>query len=122
MTRRRCRRSIGRVAPRSVAFVLAAGLLAGCGSGAANKAGGSSTPVVLRLADSNNSDQPDTGALEYFAAQVAKRSGGSLRVRITYRAAGSATPYVEERTIGAVQAGRFDLGWIGARAWDEVGV
>ena len=110
------------MAPRIVALVLAAGLLAGCGSGAADKAGGSSTPVVLRLADSNNSDQPDTGTLEYFAAQVAKRSGGSLRIRITYLAAGSATPRVEERTIAAVRARRFDLGWIGARAWDEVGV
>ena len=110
------------MAHRTVALVLAAGLLAGCSSGAADKAGGSSTPVVLRLADSNNSDQPDTGALEYFAAQVAKRSGGSLRIRITYLAAGSATPYVEERTIAAVRAGRFDLGWIGARAWDEVDV
>ena len=110
------------MAPRAVALVLAAGLLAGCGSGAADKAGGSSTPVVLRLADSNNSDQPDTGALEYFAAQVAKRSAGSLRIRITYLAAGSATPYVEQRTITAVRGGRFDLGWIGARAWDEVGV
>jgi TRAP-type C4-dicarboxylate transport system substrate-binding protein len=110
------------MAPRTVALLLVAGLLAGCGSGAADKTGGSSTPVVLRLADSNNSDQPDTGTLEYFAAQVAKRSGGSLRVRITYLAAGSATPYVEERTITAVRAGHFDLGWIGARAWDEVGV
>ena len=110
------------MAPRAVALGVVAALLAGCGSGAADKAGGSSTPVVLRLADSNNSDQPDTGALEYFAAQVAKRSGGSLRLRITYLAAGSATPDVEERTIAAVRAGRFDLGWIGARAWDEVGV
>jgi TRAP-type C4-dicarboxylate transport system substrate-binding protein len=110
------------MAPRTVALLLAVGLLAGCGSGAADKAGGPSTPVVLRLADSNNSDQPDTGALEYFAAQVAKRSGGSLRVRITYLAAGSATPYVEERTITAVRAGHYDLGWIGARAWDEMGV
>jgi TRAP-type C4-dicarboxylate transport system substrate-binding protein len=110
------------MAPRTIALALAVGLLAGCGSGAADKAGGSATPLVLRLADSNNSDQPDTGALEYFAAQVAKRSGGSLRIRITYTAAGSATPYVEQRTIALVRAGHFDLGWVGARAWDEVGV
>jgi TRAP-type C4-dicarboxylate transport system substrate-binding protein len=110
------------MAPRTIALALAVGLLAGCGSGAADKAGGSATPLVLRLADSNNSDQPDTGALEYFAAQVAERSGGSLRVAITYMAAGSATPYVEQRTIALVRAGHFDLGWIGARAWDEVGV
>ena len=111
------------MAPRIVALVLAARACWPAAARArADKAGGSSTPVVLRLADSNNSDQPDTGALEYFAAQVAKRSGGTLRIRITYLAAGSATPHVEERTIAAVRAGRFDLGWIGARAWDEVGV
>jgi TRAP-type C4-dicarboxylate transport system substrate-binding protein len=110
------------MALRTAALVLGICLLGGCGSGAADKTGGSSTPVVLRLADSNNSDQPDTGALQYFAAQVAKRSAGSLRIRITYLAAGSATPFVEERTIRAVRDGRFDLGWIGARSWDEEGV
>ena len=68
---------------RLVVPIAVAALAAGCGSGAADKAGGSSAPVVLRLANSNNSDQPDTGTLEHFAAQVRKRSGGSLRVRIT---------------------------------------
>jgi TRAP-type C4-dicarboxylate transport system substrate-binding protein len=110
------------VAPRTLALGLAVCLLAGCSSGAANKAGGSSAPLVLRLADSNNSDQPDTDTIEHFAAQVRKRSGGSLRVRITFLAAGSASPYVETRTINAVRAGRFDLGWIGSRAWDLNGV
>ena len=106
------------MAPRAIGLLLAVGLLAGCGSGAADKAGGSTAPLVLRLADSNNGDQPDTGALEHFAAQVQKRSGGAIRVRITFLAAGSATPYVETQTIRAVKQGRFDLGWIGARAWD----
>jgi C4-dicarboxylate-binding protein DctP len=105
----------------AVAIALA-GLMAGCGSGAADKAGGSSTPVVLRLANSNNSDQPDTDTIEHFAAQVRKLSGGSVRVRITYLAAGSDTPYVESRTIDAVRSGRFDLGWVGARSWDLEGV
>jgi TRAP-type C4-dicarboxylate transport system substrate-binding protein len=106
------------MAPRAIGLLLAVGVLAGCGSGPADKAGGSSAPLVLRLADSNDSDQPDTGALEHFAAQVRKRSGGAIRVRITFLAAGSATPYVETQTIRAVKQGRFDLGWIGARAWD----
>jgi TRAP-type C4-dicarboxylate transport system substrate-binding protein len=110
------------MALRTVGLVLAVGLAAGCGSGAANKAGGSSTPVVLRLADSNNSDQPDIGALEHFAAQVQRRSGGAVRVHITFLAAGSSTPDVETRTVEAVKHGRFDLGWIGARAWDLNGV
>lgn len=107
---------------RTIGLLLVATLLAGCGSGAANKAGGSSTPVVLRLADSNNTDQPDTATIEHFAAQVEKRSGGSLRVRITYVAAGSSSPFVETRTIAAVRRGRYDLGWIGARAWDLNGL
>ena len=108
--------------PRAIALLLAVGVLAGCSSSAANKAGGSSVPVVLRLANSNNGDQPGTDTIEHFAAQVRKRSGGAVRVQITYLAAGSATPYVETRTISAVRHGRYDLGWIGARAWDLNGV
>jgi TRAP-type C4-dicarboxylate transport system substrate-binding protein len=91
-------------------------------SGAADKAGGSRPPVVLRLANSNNTDQPDTETIEHFAAEVAKLSEGSLQVRITFLAAGSATPDVEERTIRMVQRGQFELGWVGARAWDQIGV
>lgn len=107
---------------RKIGLLFVVGLLAGCGSGAANKAGGSSTPLVLSLADSNNSDQPDADTIERFAAQVKKRSGGSLRIRITYLAAGSSSPYVETKTIDAVKRGQFDLGWVGARAWDLNGV
>jgi TRAP-type C4-dicarboxylate transport system substrate-binding protein len=122
MTRPDERRSIGNVAPRTIALLLAVGLLAGCSSGAANKAGGSSAPVVLRLANSNSGDQPGTDTIQRFASQVQKRSGGAIRVQITYLAAGSSTPYVETRTISAVRTGRFDLGWIGARAWDLNGL
>src|SRR5438093_4910892 len=107
---------------QTLLLLAAAAALAGCSSGAANKAGGSETPRVLTVGDSDNSDQPDTAAIQHFAAQVDKLSGGSLRIHIKYQAAGAATPYVEERIIRAVQSGRFDLGWIGARAWDEVGV
>lgn len=110
------------MAPRTIGLLVAVSLLAGCGSGAANKAGGSNAPLVLRLGDSNNSDQPDTDTIEHFAAQVRERSGGAVRVKITYLAAGSATPYVESRTIDAVRHGRYDLGWVGARAWDLNGV
>jgi TRAP-type transport system periplasmic protein len=122
MTGCRRRRSIASVICRAIGLLLAVGLLAGCASSAVNKAGGASTPIVLRLGDSNNSDQPDTDTIEHFAAQVRKRSAGSLRIRITYLAAGSSSPYVETRTIDAVRRGRFDLGWVGARAWDMNGV
>jgi len=99
-----------------------AALLVACGSGATNKAGGSRAPTVLTVAASDSSDQPSTPAILHFAAQVAKRSQGSLRIRIVFQAAGHLTPRVEERTIRLVESGRFDLGFVGARAWDEFGV
>jgi TRAP-type C4-dicarboxylate transport system substrate-binding protein len=77
---------------------------------------------VLQLADSDAVDQPDTPTLRYFAEQVAKLSHGELRVQITFEAAGDKVPDVEVRTARMVRAGRFALGWIGARSWDEVGV
>ena len=111
------------MAPRTcaAAAVLTTLLLAGCGSGAADKAGGPAAPVVLTLADSDNNDQPSTAAVRHFAARVEQLSGGSLRVRVTFDAAGMDTPRVEQRTIGMVKGGRFDLGVVGARAWDELG-
>lgn len=111
-----------RVSRLAVAAVLVAAVLAGCGSGATNKAGGSGTPTVLRLADSDNTDQPSTEAVLHFAAEVNKLSHGSLRVHVTFEAAGSATASVEQKTIKAVHSGNYDLGVVGARAWDETGV
>ena len=105
-----------------VPAALAAAVLAGCGSGAINKAGGSGTPTVLRLADSDSSDQPSTEAVLHFAAEVEKISHGSLRVHVTFLAAGSDSANVEEKTIKLVHSRQYDLGVIGARAWDEVGV
>lgn len=123
-------RAVSRTASRYTAGVLAAVVAAatsaGCSSGhnssAADKAGGSAAPVVLRLADSDAVDQPDTPTVRYFAGQVAKLSGGSLRVQITFQAGGDKVPDVEARTARLVRAGTFDLGWIGARAWDHLGV
>lgn len=105
----------------TVAVLSLALLVTGCGSGAVNKAGGSKPPLVLTLADSDNNDQPSTDAVLYFAEQVDRISGGSLRIRVTFQAAGKDTPRVEQRTIGLVRGGRFDLGVVGSRAWDELG-
>jgi TRAP-type C4-dicarboxylate transport system substrate-binding protein len=123
----------GRSKPRTravlalaLAATLVAGLLAGCGAGrsegAADKAGGSGAPVVLRLASPWPQGQPDTPVLEYFAAQVSQLSGGRMRIQLIFDALGQSRPDVEPRVAGFVRDGRFDLGWIGARAWDELGV
>lgn len=91
-------------------------------SNAADKAGGSGGPVVLRLAVSDGPGLAESRLARYFATQVAQLGRGRLRIRVTFLAAGSSTPDVEARTIELVRTGRFDLGWVAARAWDELDV
>jgi TRAP-type C4-dicarboxylate transport system substrate-binding protein len=101
-------------------------VLTGCatshGVRGADKAGGSDAPLVLRLGDVDTEDDPNTTpVLEDFADQVARLSGGTLRVRVIYDAAGHERPDVEAQVARKVRDGSFDLGWIGAAAWDELG-
>jgi len=106
---------IGSVALAAL-LVLAA---VGCASG--NKAGGASEkrPTVLTLASQWFSGQPVQ--LTRFANQVAKLSRGTIRIefRDNWRAGDSDQ---EVDTIEDVRAGKFDLGWEGARAWDGLGI
>jgi TRAP-type C4-dicarboxylate transport system substrate-binding protein len=109
-----------------LAAAIAPGITAGCSfshaSSGADKAGGSNAPTVLSLADSDDPTQPDTPAVRFFAKRVAKLSQGALQIHIKFQAAGDKIAAVEQRTVGMVQAGRYDLGWVGARAWDQLGV
>ena len=112
---------------RALAPVLVAALLgalpAGCGlGGGGDKAGGSSTPTVLRLAAADDADQPDARFVRFFASRVEELSGGSLRVRPVWDAAGQQTADYEARIARTVREGEFELGWIGARAWDRLGI
>jgi TRAP-type C4-dicarboxylate transport system substrate-binding protein len=110
----------------TLAAALAVAVLAGCATShrvrGADKAGGSDAPLVLRLGDVDTEDDSNTTpVLEYFGDQVAKLSKGSLRVRVIYDAAGHERPDVEAQVARKVREGSFDLGWIGAAAWDELG-
>src|ERR687887_41908 len=110
----------------TLATALAVALLTGCATShrvrGADKAGGSDAPLVLRLGDVDTQDDPNTTwVLEYFGNQVAKLSGGKLRVRVIYDAAGHERPDVEAQVARKVRDGSFDLGWIGAAVWDELG-
>jgi TRAP-type C4-dicarboxylate transport system substrate-binding protein len=104
---------------RPVVLLAVMVMLAGCGSSGFDKAGGrqASHPVVLTLANSNGG----TGELDGFAARVSRLSGGTMRINIAYRwRHGQAKP--ETGLIGDVRAGKADLGVVGSRAWDSVGV
>jgi TRAP-type C4-dicarboxylate transport system substrate-binding protein len=112
---------------RPVLALLVAALVAvttsGCGfGGGGDKAGGSSAPVELRLAAAYGTDQPDAPAVRYFASRVSELSNGSLHVRVVFDAARHRVADPEARVARLVHNGEFDLGWIGARAWDELGV
>jgi TRAP-type C4-dicarboxylate transport system substrate-binding protein len=108
-----------------MAAVLAGGLAAGCGSQrreTADKAGGNKASVVLRLAAAYNPQLADAQFATYFATQVERRSGGKVRLEITFDVGGGGNPFAEVRVAELVESGRYELGWIGARAWDELGV
>src|SRR5258708_23276921 len=73
-----------------VAALAAAGVVAGCSSRGADKAGGSSTPTVLRLASYVRSmDSPAHADLDFFTREVDKLSGGGLRISVTFMPEGS---------------------------------
>jgi TRAP-type C4-dicarboxylate transport system substrate-binding protein len=111
------------MSPARLLIALAAtAALTGCFSGGADKAGGSSAPVVLRLATADTGVRPLVEQPDYFAEQVEKLSHGRLRIEIVRAPAGESIPNPEERVAGMVRDGRFPLGWIGARAWDTMGV
>ncbi len=93
-------------------------IVAGCGSAGFDKAGGSHrTPVVLTMANGNFAPQE----LQAFADEVARRSGGALRIEFeTNWRRGERDD--ETGLIRDVRAGKADLGAVGGRAWDAVGV
>lgn len=99
---------------------LAMSLLASCAGSGSNKAGGSPSPahrpVVLTLAFFAGEDEVDS-----FVSEVTRLSGGSILIDVkpNWRAGQAA---YENGLIGDVRAGETDLGVVGSRAWDSVGV
>ncbi len=107
--------------------LLASGIAAGltaCGAGAPrNKAGGPLPPVTLALGtpDYPANSPPQFQDITHFARQARQLSGAQMSIRILWHVAQEATDY-EPVTVSLVRDGKVDLGWIGARAWDTLGV
>jgi TRAP-type C4-dicarboxylate transport system substrate-binding protein len=53
---------------------------------------------------------------------VGRLSHGRLQIRLFFDVAGDETPDIEERLARMVRDGRFDLGWVATRVWDELEV
>lgn len=84
-----------------------------------SKSGGVEEHVkVLRLVSFNTDVDPQ---LQLLANDVARESHGSLRIDIVvgYR---EKDPQAEKDIIGDVRASKVDFAWVGARAWETVGV
>jgi TRAP-type C4-dicarboxylate transport system substrate-binding protein len=103
----------------ATATVAVSGCSFGGDSGAA-KAGGSGAPVVLRLASTGGSiDQ--TPAVAYFVERVEKLSGGNVRIDVVDEWADFASD-AEQQVVHDVAAREVDLGWVGSRVFDTLGV
>jgi TRAP-type C4-dicarboxylate transport system substrate-binding protein len=95
-------------------------LLGGCVAQASDRAGGDAgrTARVLTLAQAND-DVP--AQLRAWADEVARLSQGTLRIEFKQRwRRGQAS--AEEGVIKDVAKGKADLAWVGARAFDRVGI
>jgi TRAP-type C4-dicarboxylate transport system substrate-binding protein len=91
------------------------------GSGSdGDKAGGAeqAEPQALTMAQPNGEPPPQ---LLSWAEEVIDLSGGTLEIEFKDAWRIGETDY-ESRTIEDVKAGKVDMGWVGARAFDTVGV
>jgi TRAP-type transport system periplasmic protein len=104
---------------RIVGLTLVLVVFAGCGGSGADKAGGASgqQPRILTMANATG----DSGELDGFVGEVARLSGGTIRIQVQNRWRVGQAKY-ETGLIKDVGAGKADLGWAGSRAWDSVGV
>jgi TRAP-type C4-dicarboxylate transport system substrate-binding protein len=104
--------------PMLALLAAVAGLLAACGSGGSDKAGGVSTPVTLRIAAHKEHDYFAT----LFTDEVRRLSGGRIRVESIPGNGDNDPADAYVRFARQVRGGRYDLGVIEAPAWDELGV
>ncbi len=114
MRKRRCVRRAG-------VTVLVTLALAGCGAQAGSKAGGPGPPVVLRMATVNGEPGVMPQVDPYLVNRAAKLSAGNVQIDIAYHV-GENVPGGEQQVVRGVAAGRYDLGVVGTRVFDTLGV
>lgn len=93
-------------------------LVAGCRNSNSNKAGGPRAKATLVMTMADWSFGLSVGN---FANQVARLSGGTMRIDLKKNWRLGQSQY-ENGLIGDVRAGKADLGVAGSRAWDSMGV
>jgi len=102
------------------AAVAVTAVAAGCAGTGDDRAGGKPAPTALTLTMANGGHGPEE--LQPLADEVARLSGGKMRIEFRNRWLGWPWRRPESAVIHDVAAGKADLGSVGSRAWDEVGV
>jgi TRAP-type C4-dicarboxylate transport system substrate-binding protein len=105
---------------RAGILVVTAVALAGCSTSSGNKAGGAGRPVVLRMATTDGipGSKPQIG---YLVDRVEQLSAGNVRIDVVY-GVGSFARDAEQRIVADVAAGTYDLGVVGTRVFDTLGI
>ena len=117
---------MAKVTNRLAALILAAtAAVAGTacsvgGDAGDDKAGGAGPSVELRLANTG-AEIAQTPAVEYFVERVRELSGGKVRIEVVDQWAEFASD-AEQQVVRDVAAGEVDLGWVGSRVFDTLGV
>ena len=106
--------------PRAALAILAALLVAGCGGAGTGKAGGAPATapngtITLTFASADPLPADTT-----FATLVGQDSGGHLRLRTVSYDDRSAS--VDQTIAADLQKGKLDVGDVGSRAWESLGV
>jgi TRAP-type C4-dicarboxylate transport system substrate-binding protein len=108
------------------ALAATAVVAAACGADTSggDKAGGAGEPVILRMADTGSSLSSNLSyvpAVEAFVQRVTELSAGHLRIDMADNTWNSA-PDAEQQVVRDVAAGKADLTYVGARAFDTLSV
>lgn len=111
------RTSLNAIAALGAAITVA---VAGCAGPGDDRAGGKPEPTALTLTMANGLYRPHE--LQPFADEVARMSGGKMRIEFRNRWLGWPWRRPESAVIRDVAAGKADLGSVASRAWDDVGV
>ena len=101
-----------------VACLAAVALLAAQGEVEGTRSGGRVDPMMLGVADFYGSQLPPPG-MQIFAEELWDLSGGTMNTAMRVKPTGLPT---EPEVLHAVASGEFDLGFVGTRSLDQVGI
>ena len=108
-----------KIAWKTVVALTAAAVLATSGCQARDRAGGQADVEVKELTFAITSDAPTQ--IKTWANEVDQLSKGTLKITFV-KDARAGQPTYEAGTIADVSAGKVDMAWVGARAFDQAGV